>query len=266
MSSKSSSSSDPFLSQSDISVASGTSAWVSSCSNGSTSETSEIQSDLHVRDNYSEADKRNLILENNSASLAEGTVNEAFSENNDVTLYKNFSEGKAEKHVQKPFNGKSNSDQENSTIVSQDRALFREIPQKYTPNEISTSGDADQNKDTSSKFSESVATSEGTDTLDISKLQTLPDTKVVLPLEEQQKMSRLLNNMQQRLVTSKADIEDLIARSNQELALRQYLTTKVCSVFHLSFLFLYLYSWFKSNSLSAQLMDEGASIRMACCI
>lgn len=252
-------------------MASGTSAWASSCSNGSTSETSEIRSDLHVGDNYAESNKGNLILENNSVSLAKATINEALSENNNVILSKNFDEGKEEKHVQKPFNGKVSSDQENFTISSEGKGLSREIPQECTPSENSTSWDVDQNMGTSSRCSGSVEASMANDTLDISDLQTLPHTLVFLPLDEQQKMSWLLNNMQQRLVTSKADIEDLIARLSQELALRQYLTTKVSSVFssrlsYFSSEYIFRYSWFMSNKFSAHLMDEGASVQITWCI
>lgn len=54
---------------------------------------------------------------------------------------------------------------------------------------------------------------------------------IVLPTEEQNKMSRILTTMQQRLNIARTDVEDLIARLNQELAVRQYLSTKVFSNF-----------------------------------
>ncbi|XP_057772809.1 PX domain-containing protein EREL2-like isoform X2 [Salvia miltiorrhiza] len=253
LSCKSSSSSDPISSQNDISVAPGTSAWASNSGSGSTSETSESRSDLYVKDNYSESDEGNPVLENNSVSPVEATVNEAFSENNNATLSKEFGEGKEEKNVHKPFNGRINldkihtclsstlshhhdsvenrPDQENLATVSHPKGLSREIPQGCTTsaaaNENSTSWDVHQDNGKSSKFSGSVETSAAIDTLDISDMQVKPDTLVVLPLDEQQKVSRLLTNMQQRLVTSKTDIDDLIARLNQEVAVRLYLTTKV---------------------------------------
>ncbi|KAL3528887.1 hypothetical protein ACH5RR_008209 [Cinchona calisaya] len=52
-------------------------------------------------------------------------------------------------------------------------------------------------------------------------------SSIVLPTVEQNKMSRTLTTMQQRLNTARTDVEDLIARLNQELAVRQYLSTKV---------------------------------------
>ncbi|KAF5466783.1 hypothetical protein F2P56_016679 [Juglans regia] len=50
---------------------------------------------------------------------------------------------------------------------------------------------------------------------------------VALPSDERHKLNRVLVTMQRRLATAKADLEDLIARLNQEVAVRQFLTTKV---------------------------------------
>ncbi|KAK7402343.1 hypothetical protein VNO78_14540 [Psophocarpus tetragonolobus] len=50
---------------------------------------------------------------------------------------------------------------------------------------------------------------------------------LTFPLDEQHKLNKILNTQKQRLVTAKADVEDLIARLNQEIAARQYLVTKV---------------------------------------
>ncbi|KAK3430612.1 LOW QUALITY PROTEIN: hypothetical protein EUGRSUZ_E02514 [Eucalyptus grandis] len=51
---------------------------------------------------------------------------------------------------------------------------------------------------------------------------------VPLPSEEGPKLNRVLTTAQESLSTAKTDMEDLIARLNQEIALRQFLTTKVC--------------------------------------
>ncbi|OEL32243.1 hypothetical protein BAE44_0006739 [Dichanthelium oligosanthes] len=53
------------------------------------------------------------------------------------------------------------------------------------------------------------------------------DTQVILPNDQKQKLSRLLITMQRRIGTTKTDMEDLIARLNQEAAVKEYLTTKV---------------------------------------
>lgn len=236
----SSSSSDPPSSQSDISMVSGTLTLTSNYRNGSTSETSEIQSDLSVNDNYSESDKGNPISENDFSSLTEATANEVFSENSTAILSKECGEGKEEKYVQKLFDGRINLDhhdsveicsgQENLVVYSPAKGLSTESPQDRTSAALKTtytSWGAHQDNDASSKCSGGVETSAATATLAISDLQFSPDTLVVLPLDEQQKLRRLLANMQQRLITSKTDIEDLIIRLNQDLAVRQHLTTRV---------------------------------------
>lgn len=53
------------------------------------------------------------------------------------------------------------------------------------------------------------------------------DVNLVLPLGQQQKMNRVLISMQRRLGTAKTDMEDLISRLNQEVAVKDYLMTKV---------------------------------------
>lgn len=61
----------------------------------------------------------------------------------------------------------------------------------------------------------------------IARLQFPRDLAVALPSEERHKLNRVLTTVQQRLSTAKTDMEDLIARLNQETAVRQFLTTKV---------------------------------------
>lgn len=58
-------------------------------------------------------------------------------------------------------------------------------------------------------------------------LQLSRDVLVALPSDQRHKLNRVLNTLQQRLATAKTDMEDLIARLNQEIAVRQFLTTKV---------------------------------------
>ncbi|CAO2816932.1 unnamed protein product [Amaranthus hypochondriacus] len=50
---------------------------------------------------------------------------------------------------------------------------------------------------------------------------------IVLPRDQQPKLDRILMIMQRRLGTAKTDMEDLISRLNQEIAVKEYLTTKV---------------------------------------
>ncbi|XP_010503583.1 PREDICTED: protein CROWDED NUCLEI 4-like [Camelina sativa] len=50
---------------------------------------------------------------------------------------------------------------------------------------------------------------------------------IVFHSEERHKLKRVIDMLKQRLETAKADTEDLISRLNQELAVRQFLSTKV---------------------------------------
>lgn len=68
-------------------------------------------------------------------------------------------------------------------------------------------------------------------------LQLPRDILVALPSDERHKLNRVLVTMQRRLATAKTDLEDLIARLNQEVAVRQFLTTKVYSITVISFFF-----------------------------
>lgn len=53
------------------------------------------------------------------------------------------------------------------------------------------------------------------------------DVQLLLPSGQRQKMNRVLATMQRRLITATTDMEDLISRLNQEIAVKDYLTTKV---------------------------------------
>ena len=57
--------------------------------------------------------------------------------------------------------------------------------------------------------------------------QFLNDAQVLLPFDQGHKLNRVLVTMQRRLVTAKTDMEDIIARLNQEMTVKEYLTTKV---------------------------------------
>ncbi|XP_010913328.1 PX domain-containing protein EREL1 isoform X3 [Elaeis guineensis] len=63
----------------------------------------------------------------------------------------------------------------------------------------------------------------------LSGLEThiLNDAQIFLPLDQRYKLNRVLVTMQRRLGTVKADMEDLIARLHQAMAVNEYLTTKV---------------------------------------
>ncbi|KAL9400360.1 hypothetical protein Peur_009321 [Populus x canadensis] len=69
--------------------------------------------------------------------------------------------------------------------------------------------------------------SSSTEILGNTELQFSGDAHIVLPLDQRHKMNRVLLTMQRRLVTVKTDMEDLVSRLNQEIAVKDYLTTKV---------------------------------------
>ncbi|KAK4787333.1 hypothetical protein SAY86_011166 [Trapa natans] len=51
--------------------------------------------------------------------------------------------------------------------------------------------------------------------------------QVIIPMDQHHKLNRVLFTMQRRLVTAKTDMEDLLVRLNQEIAVSNYLKTKV---------------------------------------
>ncbi|KAL3655837.1 hypothetical protein CASFOL_000233 [Castilleja foliolosa] len=53
------------------------------------------------------------------------------------------------------------------------------------------------------------------------------DVHLLVPIDKRQTMNRLLTTLQRRLITAKTDMEDLISRLNQEIAVKDYLSTKV---------------------------------------
>lgn len=53
------------------------------------------------------------------------------------------------------------------------------------------------------------------------------DIHLLVPVDQRQKMNRVLMTLQRRLITAKTDMEDLISRLNQEIAVKEYLSTKV---------------------------------------
>ncbi|KAJ1410936.1 PX domain superfamily, partial [Sesbania bispinosa] len=66
-----------------------------------------------------------------------------------------------------------------------------------------------------------------TDIMGHTKLKCTGDSQLVLPLDQRNKLNRILSTMQRRLVTAKTDMEDLIVRLNQEIAAKDFLATKV---------------------------------------
>lgn len=53
------------------------------------------------------------------------------------------------------------------------------------------------------------------------------DVLVIHPADQQHKLNKFLSTMNRRLVAAKTDMEDLIARLNQEITVKEYLTAKI---------------------------------------
>lgn len=53
------------------------------------------------------------------------------------------------------------------------------------------------------------------------------DVQLLLPIDQRHKLNRVLLSMQRRLAIARTDMEDIIARLNQEMTAKEYLTTKV---------------------------------------
>ncbi|EEF46943.1 PX domain-containing protein EREL1 isoform X1 [Ricinus communis] len=93
--------------------------------------------------------------------------------------------------------------------------------------EISNSGTPNLSGDGSLDLPGGVDVSSVAGILGSAELQFSGDAQIILPSDQRQKMNRALLTMQRRLVTAKTDMEDLIARLHQEIAVKDYLTTKV---------------------------------------
>ncbi|XP_047167875.1 PX domain-containing protein EREL1 isoform X2 [Vigna umbellata] len=73
----------------------------------------------------------------------------------------------------------------------------------------------------------SASVSRDTDMMGHTKLKSTGDTQLVFPLDQRNKLNRILSTMQRRLGTAKTDMEDLIVRLNQEITAKDFLATKV---------------------------------------
>lgn len=65
------------------------------------------------------------------------------------------------------------------------------------------------------------------DSFNKSDLEVPVDSLVAFPSDERIQLNRVLITLQRRLATARTDAENLIARLNQEVAVRQFLSTKV---------------------------------------
>ncbi|KAL2548587.1 Phox (PX) domain-containing protein [Forsythia ovata] len=120
---------------------------------------------------------------------------------------------------------------EHGTIVRHARKLSSESlgsdMDSQKDSELSKSTFLNSNGDGQVDFSSEAEISRTIRTLGNTDFELLNDGRLILPLDQGQKMSRVLATMQQRLVVAKTDMEDLITRLNQEISVKDYLNTKV---------------------------------------
>ncbi|KAI4337305.1 hypothetical protein L6164_015738 [Bauhinia variegata] len=130
--------------------------------------------------------------------------------NNSMELFSEHEHAKAIGHVRKVSNDSVGSD--GSSLRGSN---------------LSNSGIPNSSGDSSHDLPRAAGVSRTTDTMGHAELQSTGDSQVVLPLDQRHKLNRTLLTMQRRLATAKTDMEDLIVRLNQEIAAKDFLTTKV---------------------------------------
>ncbi|KAJ4958061.1 hypothetical protein NE237_025172 [Protea cynaroides] len=122
------------------------------------------------------------------------------------------------------------SEPEHGKVASHTRKLSAESVgsdmSSVRGSEISNSGAPNSYGDGSLDFHGGAEARTSTE-LGTTVIQFPDNVQIILPLDQRNKLNRVLMTMQQRLNTAKTDMEDLIARLNQEMAVKDYLTTKV---------------------------------------
>ncbi|XP_043724980.1 PX domain-containing protein EREL1-like isoform X2 [Telopea speciosissima] len=220
-------------------------------------ETSEIGTPRQGRDNSSEIGPEDLPLDQEVANSVRELVNFGIPGDNGLSAVDSIlqqPEGfprhkihtRREKSVKNrdTFNGDASkgvflsregmellSEPYHGKVASHTRKLSAESVgsdiSSVRGSEISNSGAATSYGDGSLDFPGGAEDRTSSEILGTTDRQYPDDVQIVLPLNQRNKMNRVLMTMQQRLATVKTDMEDLIARLNQEMAVKDYLTTKV---------------------------------------
>lgn len=240
---------------SGVSLVAGSSSITSDYGSDTAYEASELGTPRQGRDTSSEIDIEDLALDQDSI----GTFVQYGMSNNDNGLFMGDSileqlEGfprhkihtTKEKHDigRDTFNGNASkvaflsgdrmellSEPEHGNVAVHTRKLSAESVGSDTSSirgsKLSDSGVANSLGDSSLDLHGGTEAPTTTGTLGSTDFQFSDDLQIVLPLDQRHKMNRVLMIMQRRLATAKTDMEDLIARLNQEIAVKDYLTTKV---------------------------------------
>ncbi|XP_042489191.1 PX domain-containing protein EREL1-like isoform X3 [Macadamia integrifolia] len=241
---------------SDVSFLAGSSSITSDYGSDNAYETSELGTPRQGRDNSSEIGPEDLPLDQELASSVVAFVNFGIPSDNGLSVGDSILEQlegfprhkihtRREKSVinRDTFNGDASkiaflsrekmellSEPEHGKVAGHTRKLSAESVgsdiSSVRGSEISNFGAATSYGDGSLDFPGGAEgrTSEILGTID---MQYPENVQIVLQLNQRNKMNRVLTTMQQRLATAKTDMEDLIVRLNQEMAVKDYLTTKV---------------------------------------
>ncbi|KAK4491048.1 hypothetical protein RD792_001770 [Penstemon davidsonii] len=243
---------------SSISMLAGTSSVTSDYGSDTAYETSEIGTSSHGRDNNSEAGTEDLSMDDDLTSpidkfvkygmsnIDEGlSMGQAILEQLESSpkhklnareihsiLEHNRSNGSSSKSSQHAKDMlELVSDPDHGTVVHHSRKLSNESSgsdrSSIRGSELSNIAFPNLNGFEPLDLRSGAEVSRTVQTVGDSDYQLLDDVHLVVPQDQQQKMNRGLTTLQRRLITAKTDMEDLISRLNQEIAVKDYLATKV---------------------------------------
>lgn len=214
-----------FSNSSDVSLLAASSSFASDCGNDSAYGTPELGSPTVGMSQFHELD--NAAFYQGLTHSGEVISEDAWLKHSDSNPMKDSERGNQEIHLKMPSTG-------GETDVSIKRVIDTAHAKRTLETDFSTEKFSDissflklePSRNTSHDPAEGADFS-GLNTPASSNLQLPDHLQVVIQLDEQNKLNRILSTMQLRLATAKTDIEDLLSRLNQEFAVRQYLATKV---------------------------------------
>ncbi|XP_075522394.1 PX domain-containing protein EREL1-like [Primulina tabacum] len=242
---------------SSTSALAGSSSLTSEYGSDTAYETSEIGTPSLGRDNNSEAGTEDLLLDEDLTSpidkfvkygmsnIDEGlSLGQAILEHlegfpkhklhareihNLALNNSNGSSSKAPQHTEDTM--KLLLDQDNGTVAHHVRKISNESFESdmfsQRNSELSNLASSETNGYGNVDFRSGPQILKKAETSGASDFQLPDDVQLIIPLDQRQKLNRVLTTMQRRLVTTKTDMEDLISRLNQEISVKDYLATKV---------------------------------------
>ncbi|XP_047969579.1 PX domain-containing protein EREL2-like isoform X2 [Salvia hispanica] len=236
-------------------LAAGTSSVASDYGSDTAYEISDIGSHSLGRDNNSEVGTEDLSFYDDAASTVDkfvkygmSNIEEGLSMGNAILeKLENFPKHKL--HARENHNSEQNLSNggslkashheedmsehlaENSSLVHHGRKLSSDSigsdRSSLRGSESSSLAFPNSNGHGAFDFGSAAEVGRTTGTVGNSDYHLPDDIHLLVPVDQRQKMNRVLMTMQRRLITAKTDMEDLISRLNQEIAVKDYLATKV---------------------------------------